>query len=101
VRDGHDLVDGATEVGCHAAVEHGDVVERELALADVERAALGAEDQEPTEPGPVVELERERSRAVGHLVCTQSIEDRRVLLASDDVRERALACHAVSSGQVV
>ena len=54
LRDLDDAADHARAVGLDHAQDGLGVLERQLALADVVRAALGAEDQEAVEPLPVV-----------------------------------------------
>ena len=49
------------------------VLERQLALADVERAALGTERNEPVESLPVVHLPGEAAGAVRHLVGAEDL----------------------------
>ena len=67
VADLDDAVHGADAVGLDAADQRVVVFLHQIALADVVGAALGAEDQEPVEPGPVIDLPGVAAGRVRHL----------------------------------
>jgi hypothetical protein len=53
--------------------EAGEALERQLALADVERAARGTERQKAIESLPVAQLPGEAAGAVAHLVAPEDL----------------------------
>ena len=65
VADLDDAVHGANTVRLDAADDRVVVLLHQIALADVIGAALGAEDQEPVEPGPVIDLPGVAAARVG------------------------------------
>jgi hypothetical protein len=68
---GRDLGDRARAVLVHAVLEDGRVLARELPLLRVEAPALAAEDQEPAQPGPGVDLPDEAASAAQRLVAPE------------------------------
>lgn len=67
VADLDDAVHGANPVGFDAADEGVVVLLHEITLGDVVGSALGTEDQEPVEAGPVIDLPGVTPSGVGHL----------------------------------
>ncbi len=65
--DAHDLSDRAWAVRGEAALDGERVLTRQLPLAGVVAAALGAEDEEPAQSSPVVDRPGEAARAVRDL----------------------------------
>src|SRR5207302_3524864 len=68
-----DSADHARTIRLDHAQEGLCVLERQLALADVERAALGTERDEPVESLPVAHLPGEAAGAVRHLVGAEDL----------------------------
>ena len=67
VADLDDAVHGANTVKLDAADNRVVVLLHQLALADVVGATFGAQDQEPVETGPVIDLPGVTPGRVGHL----------------------------------
>ena len=67
VADLDDAVHGANTVGLDAADNRVVVLLHQIAFGDVVGATFGAEDQEPVEPGPVIDLPGVAAARVGHL----------------------------------
>ncbi len=73
VRNLDDAADHTRAVRLDHAQEGLCVLERQLALANVERAALGTERNKPVESSPVVDLPGEAAGAVRHLIGAEDL----------------------------
>jgi hypothetical protein len=67
IADLDDAVHGANPVGFDAADEGVVVLLHEILLGDVVGSALGTEDEEPIQAGPVIDLPSVAAGRVGHL----------------------------------